>query len=38
MIDKQLGKQMKHLHFDNGLEFCSKEFDTLCRSESIVRH
>ena len=31
-------KQIKCLHNDNGLEFCSDEFDALCRSEGIVRH
>ena len=31
-------KQIKCLHNDNCLEFCSDEFDALCRSEGIVRH
>ena len=38
MIEKQKGKQIKCLYTDNGLEFCSDEFDALCRSEGIVRH
>ncbi|KAG8482658.1 hypothetical protein CXB51_023976 [Gossypium anomalum] len=38
MIEKQTGKQIKYLRTDNGLEFCSDEFNRLCRSEGIVRH
>ena len=29
---------MKCLRTDNGLEFCSDEFNTLCKKEGIVRH
>ena len=29
---------MKCLRIDNGLEFCSDEFNTLCMKEGIVRH
>ena len=29
---------MKCLRTDNGLEFCSNEFNTLCKKEGIVRH
>ena len=29
---------MKCLRIDNGLEFCSDEFNTLCKKEGIVRH
>ncbi|KAG8480959.1 hypothetical protein CXB51_025647 [Gossypium anomalum] len=38
MIEKQTGKQIKYLRTDNGLEFCSDEFNKLCKSEGIVRH
>ncbi|KAG8489116.1 hypothetical protein CXB51_017164 [Gossypium anomalum] len=38
MIEKQMGKQIKYLHTDNGLEFCSDKFNRLCKSEGIVRH
>ncbi|KAG8491046.1 hypothetical protein CXB51_014200 [Gossypium anomalum] len=38
MIEKQTGKQIKYLHTDNGLEFCSDEFNRLCKLEGIVRH
>ncbi|KAG8484978.1 hypothetical protein CXB51_021839 [Gossypium anomalum] len=33
-----MGKQIKYLHTDNGLEFCSDGFNKLCKSEWIVRH
>ena len=29
---------MKCLRIDNKLEFCSDEFNTLCKKEGIVRH
>ncbi|KAG8473502.1 hypothetical protein CXB51_035665 [Gossypium anomalum] len=38
MIEKQTGKQIKYLRTDNGLEFCSDEFNRLCKSERIIRH
>ncbi|KAG8485563.1 hypothetical protein CXB51_018918 [Gossypium anomalum] len=38
MIEKQTGKQIKYLRTDNGLEFCSDEFNRLCKSEGIMRH
>ena len=38
MIEKQIGKQVKRLRIYNGLEFCSNEFNALCKSEGIVRH
>ncbi|KAG8480910.1 hypothetical protein CXB51_025469 [Gossypium anomalum] len=38
MIEKQTGKQIKYLRIDNGLEFCSDEFNRLCKSEGIMRH
>ena len=38
MIEKQTGRQVKCLRIDNGLEFCSGEFNTLCKKEGIVRH
>ena len=31
MIEKQIGKQIKCLYTDNGLEFCLDEFNVLCR-------
>ena len=38
LIENQTGKKIKRLRTDNGLEFCSSEFDEFCRSEGIVRH
>ncbi|KAG8502990.1 hypothetical protein CXB51_000989 [Gossypium anomalum] len=38
MIEKQTGKQIKYLRTDNGLEFCSDEYNRLCKSEGIMRH
>ncbi|KAG8481754.1 hypothetical protein CXB51_027217 [Gossypium anomalum] len=35
---RETGKQIKYLRTDNGLEFCSDEFNRLCKSEWIVRH
>nr|CAD1827360.1 unnamed protein product [Ananas comosus var. bracteatus] len=37
-IEKQTGKQIKHLRTDNGLEFCSGEFNEFCKDEGIERH
>ena len=38
MIEKQIGKQVKCFHTDNGLEFCYDELNVLCKLEGIVRH
>ncbi|GKV28505.1 hypothetical protein SLEP1_g37549 [Rubroshorea leprosula] len=38
LIEKQTGKQIKHLRTYNGLEYCSGEFDTFCKNNEIVRH
>ncbi|KAG8503541.1 hypothetical protein CXB51_001510 [Gossypium anomalum] len=35
---RETGKQIKHLCIDSGFEFCSDEFNELCKSEGIVRH
>ncbi|GAA0144157.1 transmembrane signal receptor [Lithospermum erythrorhizon] len=32
------GKKIKRLRTDNGLEFCSSEFDEFCKNEGIARH
>ncbi|KAG8474393.1 hypothetical protein CXB51_033749 [Gossypium anomalum] len=37
-FSKNTGKQIKYLRTDNGLEFCSDEFNRLCKSEGIVTH
>ena len=38
MIEKKTERQVKCLRTDNGLEFCSDEFKTLCKKEGIVRY
>ena len=38
MIEKQTWRLVKCLRTDNGLEFCSDEFNTLCKKEGIIRH
>lgn len=38
LIEKQTGKRIKRLRTDNGLEYCSGEFDEFCKNEGIVRH
>ena len=38
MIEKQTGRKVKRLRTDNGLDFCSEEFESFCKNEGIVRH
>lgn len=38
MIEKQTSKEIKYLRTDNGLEFCSNEFNKFCRENEITRH
>jgi hypothetical protein len=38
MIENQTEKKVKKLCTDNGLEFCSNEFNAYCKSQGIVRH
>ena len=38
MIEKQTGKKVKRLRTDNGMEFCSMEFDQFCKNERIVQY
>ena len=38
MIEKQTDRQIKCLRIDNGLEFCSHEFNDFCKKEGILRH
>ena len=37
LIEKQIERKVKRLKIDNGLEFCSTEFNKLCRDEGIAR-
>src|ERR1044072_9168661 len=38
LIEKQTGRQIKRLRTDNGLEFCSGEFEKFCKDHGIARH
>ncbi|GJU24648.1 transposable element [Tanacetum coccineum] len=38
LIENQTGRKIKRLCIDNGLEFCSREFNDFCRDEGIARH
>ena len=38
LIEKQTGEKIKRLRTDNGLEYCSGEFDEFYKNERIVRH
>ena len=38
LVENQTGKKLKRLRTDNGLEFCSKEFDQFCSDQGIARH
>ena len=38
MIEKQTGRVVKKLRTDNGMEFCSGEFNQFCQENGIVRH
>ena len=38
MIEKQSGRQVKCLRTDNGLEFCSDEFNAFYKKKGIIRH
>ena len=37
LMRNQTGKRVKRLHMDNGLEFCSEEFNNFCKEEGIAR-
>ncbi|GJV12522.1 retrotransposon protein, putative, ty1-copia subclass [Tanacetum coccineum] len=36
--NKGLGRKLKKLQMDNGLEFCNPEFNNLCKESGIARH
>jgi 5'-3' exoribonuclease 2 len=38
LVENQTGKKVKRLRTDNGLEFCSSEFDEFCKDQGIARH
>jgi hypothetical protein len=37
-VENQKGKKIKKLRTDNGMEFCSREFKSYCKSQGIVRY
>jgi transposase InsO family protein len=38
LVENQTGRKIKKLRTDNGLEFCSGEFDNFCANHGIARH
>lgn len=38
LLENQTGKKIKRMRTDNGLEFCSSEFDEFCKNDGIARH
>jgi len=38
LVETQTNKKVRKLVTDHGLEFCSKEFNQLCRKQGIKRH
>ena len=38
MVGFQIGKKLKKLRIDNGLEFLNYEFDQFCKDNGVVRH
>jgi len=38
LIEKQTNKKIKHLKNNNGLKFCSCEFDEFYKNEKIIKY
>ncbi|KAH9648407.1 hypothetical protein KPL70_025572 [Citrus sinensis] len=38
LVENQIGRKVKRLRTDNGLEYCSNEFDEFCKRLGIARH
>ncbi|GKC08969.1 retrovirus-related pol polyprotein from transposon TNT 1-94 [Tanacetum coccineum] len=38
LIENQTGRKIKRLRIDNGLEFCSRDFNDFCKDEGISKH
>ena len=36
-MENQIGKKVKRLRTDNGLELCCSEFNEFCKTEGIAR-
>ena len=37
-MENQVGRKLKRLRIDNGLEFCSSEFEKFYKKHGIMRH
>ncbi|GJR72960.1 retrovirus-related pol polyprotein from transposon TNT 1-94 [Tanacetum coccineum] len=38
LVKNQIGRKLKKLRTDNGLDFCNQEFNNLCKESGIARH
>ncbi|KAH9744680.1 hypothetical protein KPL70_003806 [Citrus sinensis] len=38
LVETQIGRKVKRLRTDNGLEFCNQQFDDFCAQNRVVRH
>ncbi|GJX31053.1 retrotransposon protein, putative, ty1-copia subclass [Tanacetum coccineum] len=38
LVENQIGRKLKKLRTDNGLEFCNKEFNDLCKESGMARN
>ena len=38
LVENQMERKIKYLHTDNGLEFCSEEFNAICKVHGIATH
>jgi transposase InsO family protein len=38
MVEMRTERNLKVLRTDNGMKFCSGDFNSFCRKEGIVRH
>ena len=38
LVENQTGKKVKRLRTDNGMKFCSEEFNKFCKNEGVARH
>ena len=38
LVETQIGKKVKKLKMDNGLEFCEGDFNEFCTNHGIARH
>ena len=38
LVENKIERKIKILRTDNGLEFCNRDFDELCKAHGILRH